>query len=60
MRNLTVLAAMLSGCSAIEIGAELPALALEDVNVNSASFGQVVAVDDFDGQVSLWYFGHAT
>ncbi len=33
---------------------------LPDVNPASARFGQVVSPRDYLGQVSAWYFGHAT
>jgi len=34
--------------------------ALEDVNASSATFGEVISPSDLRGQVSVWYFGHAT
>ena len=34
--------------------------ALEDVNPNSGTYGQQVSPRDYLGQVSAWYFGHAT
>ena len=33
---------------------------LPDVNSTSATFGQDVSPSDYLGQVSAWYFGHAT
>jgi len=33
---------------------------LEDVNPTSGSYGERVAPADYAGQVSAWYFGHAT
>ena len=33
---------------------------LEDVNPTSPRFGQSVSPSDYLGQVSAWYFGHAT
>jgi hypothetical protein len=45
----------------IEAG-EAPATnwALEDVNATSPTFGEVISPTDLRGQVSVWYFGHAT
>lgn len=34
--------------------------ALADVNPASVSFGRRIAVRDYEGWVSAWYFGHAT
>ena len=48
------------GCSSVGIGDELGAIALLDVNPNSASYNEVVTAEQFEGTVSLWYFGHAT
>jgi hypothetical protein len=39
---------------------DLGVLALVDVNPNSASFGQKVHPLDHAGELSGWYFGHAT
>ena len=33
---------------------------LEDMNPTSATFGAMVSPRDYEGQVSVWYFGHAT
>ena len=33
---------------------------LTDVNSTSPTYGQSVSPRDFQGQVSAWYFGHAT
>ncbi len=33
---------------------------LEDVNPDSALFGELVSPRDYLGTVSVWYFGHAT
>ncbi|MCA9149695.1 MAG: hypothetical protein KDA92_10365 [Planctomycetales bacterium] len=33
---------------------------LEDVNPNSATYGQMVSPRDFQGSLSGYYFGHAT
>jgi hypothetical protein len=54
------LLALLAGCSSVEIGAELSEIALVDVNPNSVSYQQVVTAAEYQGSVSLWYFGHAT
>jgi hypothetical protein len=34
--------------------------ALPDVNATSPTFGQYILPEDFEGQVSAWYFGHST
>jgi hypothetical protein len=33
---------------------------LTDVNPASSTYGQSVSPRDYQGQVSAWYFGHAT
>jgi hypothetical protein len=33
---------------------------LTDVNPTSSTYGQSVSPRDYQGQVSAWYFGHAT
>jgi len=38
----------------------VPDFALEDVNASSERFGTQVSPRDLEGQVSGWYFGHAT
>jgi hypothetical protein len=38
----------------------VPDFALVDVNMTSTTYLQLVSPDDFSGQVSAWYFGHAT
>lgn len=38
----------------------LPDFSLTDVNANSARFGEAVSPREYLGQVSAWYFGHAT
>jgi hypothetical protein len=38
----------------------VPDFSLLDVNENSERKGQLVSPRDYRGQVSLWYFGHAT
>jgi hypothetical protein len=35
-------------------------LSLPDTNSTSSSFGQELSLDDYQGTVSAWYFGHAT
>ena len=51
---------MMVGCAYIRVGDELGEVALVDVNPNSPSYDQVVTANEFQGSVSLWYFGHAT
>jgi hypothetical protein len=43
-----------------EVGEVMPDFALLDVNPGSPRSGQVVSPRDYLGQVSAWYFGHAT
>ncbi|MCA9199691.1 MAG: hypothetical protein R3C28_33180 [Pirellulaceae bacterium] len=38
----------------------LPDFTLVDQNETSPSFGQEISPSDFLGEVSAWYFGHAT
>jgi len=38
----------------------LPDFSLRDVNTNSPRFDQMVSPRDYEGQVSAYYFGHAT
>ena len=38
----------------------VPDFSLRDVNVNSTRFDEMVSPRDYEGQVSAWYFGHAT
>jgi hypothetical protein len=38
----------------------LPDFTLQDVNPNSATYGDPVSPRDLLGKVSGWYFGHAT
>jgi hypothetical protein len=51
-----LLGALLAGCA----GVSASTFSLEDVNPTSPLYGQQVAPADFEGQVSAWYFGHAT
>jgi hypothetical protein len=37
-----------------------PEFALLDVNPNSATSGKTISPRDYTGQISAWYFGHAT
>jgi len=37
-----------------------PDFSLRDVNPNSSRFDQMVSPRDYEGQVSAYYFGHAT
>jgi len=41
-------------------GTEAPDFAVRDVNPNSARLDELVSPRDYKGQVSAWYFGHAT
>lgn len=38
----------------------VPDFELVDVNPNSETYNQTVSPRDFLGQISAWYFGHAT
>lgn len=38
----------------------MPDFALTDVNISSPSYWQEVSPRDYSGQISAWYFGHAT
>ena len=42
------------------LGAVVPDFAVSDVNPNSPRNGEAVSPRDYSGQVSAWYFGHAT
>jgi hypothetical protein len=42
------------------IGEVLPDHTLTDVNPTSPTYGAEVSVSDTRGEVSAWYFGHAT
>lgn len=44
----------------VETQVDLDVDALLDVNPTSASYDQPVHPADFQGQLSVWYFGHAT
>ena len=57
------LLASLTGCAELQpdtIGQVLSDHTLADVNASSATFDTDVTVSTFQGQVSAWYFGHAT
>ena len=57
------LLASLTGCAELQpdtIGQVLADHTLTDVNATSATFETDVTVSSFQGQVSAWYFGHAT
>jgi hypothetical protein len=47
-------------CSEVKTNSKPPNFSLLDVNPNSESNQQMVSSDDYLGQVSAWYFGHAT
>jgi hypothetical protein len=52
---------MLDGAAGSEASdAPMPDFDLVDVNSTSASHGQTVSPRDHLGEVSAWYFGHAT
>jgi hypothetical protein len=55
-----VIAAILMDSSVAVAGAIVPDFALTDVNPNSSTYNQAVSARDYLGQVSAWYFGHAT
>lgn len=61
---LTILIPLIGvmGCSSVAPLADGPVtdFALVDVNAGSPSFGETVSPRDHQGQVSLWFFGHAT
>ena len=62
MKNAALLL-LLTGCdpdAAESIGTILTDHTLTDVNATSATFDTDVTVSSFQGQVSAWYFGHAT
>jgi hypothetical protein len=42
------------------VGDVMPDFVLLDVNPGSPRSGQAVSPRDYLGQVSAWYFGHAT
>ncbi len=44
----------------VHAGDQMPDFARMDVNSTSATSGQVISPRDYEGQVSGWYFGHAT
>ncbi len=39
---------------------DLASLALTDVNATSSTYQQQRSLLDYEGVVSVWYFGHAT
>lgn len=44
----------------LEFEGAMPDFSLTDVNGSSATTGESVSVRDYEGQVSAWYFAHAT
>jgi hypothetical protein len=44
----------------VPVGDEIPDFALTDVNPNSATHDSTISPRDYLGDVSAWYFGHAT
>ena len=67
-RSVVALAALVAaGCGKDDGGGmappatnPVPDFAWTDVNPTSASYGATVSPRDYLGQVSAWYFGHAT
>jgi hypothetical protein len=62
---LTALALLVAGCGDNVTGPQpgssaMPAFSLLDVNPASGTFNQAVSPRQYLGQVSGWYFGHAT
>lgn len=60
---LAVGLAAAAGCkddSPVLPGTEVPDFSLQDVNPNSARQNEFISPGDYMGQVSAWYFGHAT
>ena len=60
-------ALLLAGCSSDPATAPLdsepdpvPDFSLRDVNTTSPRFDEMVSPRDYEGEVSVWYFGHAT
>ena len=53
---------LLAGCAAggPDPNKPVPDFSIEDVNPTSARFETVVSPRDLQGQISGWYFGHAT
>ncbi len=37
-----------------------PGFSLEDLNPNSATYGQMVSPSNFEGDVTILFFGHET
>lgn len=62
--SLTIVSVMLTatlvGTSAASAGLIVPDFSLTDVNSSSTSYNSPVSPRDYLGQVSGWYFGHAT
>lgn len=55
-----LLLAACGGEQTLEIGEPAPDFSLVDVNPGSVSYEERVSPRDELGQVSAWYFGHAT
>ncbi len=60
LATLASLVAVVAVASTTEGGEPMPDIALSDVNSTSATFGKMVSPRDYEGNVSGWYFGHAT
>ena len=58
---------LLHGGDVVEVGAaaegendQVSDFSLVDVNPNSETYNQAISPRDYLGEVSAWYFGHAT
>ena len=69
-RGITLLALLLAfgGCNSdsptkpvvAPPAAVVPDFTIEDVNPNSPTYGDTLSPREYLGQISCWYFGHAT
>lgn len=65
---MVVAAVLLMGCPSGSVSEgnddssadPMPDFALPDINPASARFNQAISPRDYLGEVSAWYFGHAT
>ena len=58
-----LLLSLVSACGSTEPGVvrmQMPEFQLADVNAASTTYQQKLSPSYFKGQVSAWYFGHAT
>jgi hypothetical protein len=58
--TLLVPAALMLACTSAGVKVDLSVAPIEDVNSTSATHGQDLHPNDYQGSVSAWYFGHAT